>query len=391
MLFIDRKFSERCLKDLKTFPVVTLTGPRQSGKSTLLRKLLPTWTYVNLEEPSNLDFATQDPRGFIKTYQTEVIFDEVQRVPTLLSQIQVEVDRERRPGRFAVTGSHNLHLLQSVSQSLAGRTSVRHLLPFSYAELLHSEHIPSNLEATMFYGGYPPALEYKEDARAWFDSYIQTYIERDVRLIRNVNDLGTFRRFLRLCAGRAGQLLDQSGIGNDAGVSHNTVRDWINVLEAGFIAFRLEPYFNNFSKRIIKSPKLYFYDTGILCRLLEIRSPEELTAHPFRGAVFENWCIVEALKRIYSGGDAPSVYFWRDQVIEVDMLLKLKSNKLHAIECKSAATPDVSFIDSALTFKSIAKGIDVDASVVYGGDQTQNRSQGNFIGWQDYSRLLYEW
>lgn len=388
MEYIERQLSALCTKDLKTFPVLTLTGPRQSGKSTLLRRLLPDWDYVNLEEPSHLDFATGDPQGFLRTYPGQVVIDEIQRAPRLLSQIQVEVDKERRPGRFAITGSHNLLLLEHVSQSLAGRTSVRHLLPFSYAELSSSKKAPTDLERALLLGGYPLAHADPGAALAWLDSYMQTYVERDVRAIRNVTDLASFRRFLRLCAGRAGQLLDLSGLGGDAGISHNTVRDWVGVLEAGFIAFRLEPYFRNFSKRIIKSPKLFFYDTGLLCRLLDIRAPSDLLTHPFRGAVFENWCTVEVLKAFHNQGRRPSLYFWRDQSMEVDLLIELSGNRLAALECKSGVTSVSDFIAAPLKFAKIADPDTVVPGVVFGGETSQRRSQGSFLSWSEFATGL---
>lgn len=388
MEYISRKLESTCIRDLQTFPVLTLTGPRQSGKSTLLKKLLPDWRYVNLEEPAALEFAQDDPKGFIGTYQDQVIIDEIQRSPKLLSQIQVEVDRDRRPGRFAVTGSHNLLLLEKVSQSLAGRTAVRHLLPFSYAELANASRASEQLEESLYLGGYPPAHKSPIAAQVWLDSYLQTYVERDVRLIRNVSDLASFRRFLRLCAGRAGQLVDFSGIGGDAGISHNTVRDWINVLEAGFITFRLEPYFRNFSKRIIKSPKLFFYDTGLLCRLLDIRNSSDLIAHPFRGNIFENWCIVETLKSFYNVGERPALYFWRDQALEVDLLIELTSANMAALECKSGATPVSEFIRPAMKLKSIAKGIQVKPGVVFGGDEGQIRSEGRYFSWREFANEI---
>jgi len=389
MEYINRKLASICGKDLKTFPVLTLTGPRQCGKSTLLRHILPHWQYVNLEEPASFDFAEEDPRGFFKNYSDQVIIDEIQRVPRLLSQLQVEVDRDRRPGRFAITGSHNLLLMEQVSQSLAGRTAMRNLLPFSWGEMAQIIRDPFELETALFMGGYPSVQEFPEASMTWLDSYIQTYVERDVRMIRNVSDLSSFRRFLRLCAGRAGQLIDLSGIGNDVGISHNTVRDWVNVLEAGFIIFRLDPYFRNYSKRIIKNSKMYFYDTALLCRLLEIRSPSDLLMHPFRGAIFENWCVVEVMKYYLNNGQRPSLYFWRDQVMEVDILAEISSRQMAAVECKSGRTAVTDFLSTPLKLKSIAKDQDVIPTVVYGGDQTQVRSDGTISGWRDFANQLH--
>jgi predicted AAA+ superfamily ATPase len=384
MKYYQRELSKVCLSDLKHFPVLTVTGPRQSGKSTLLKHILKDWDYVNLEEPDTLDFATEDPQGFLNAHPKQAIFDEIQRAPKLLSQIQVNIDKSRKPGLYAVTGSHNLLLLQNVSQSLAGRTTVRHLLPFSLLEAEKTQSIPPVLEEALFFGGYPCVLQSKTASNAWLDSYLQTYVERDVRLIRNVSDLSTFRRFLKLCAGRAGQLLDLSSLGGDCGITHNTARDWIGVLEAGFIAFRLEPYYHNFSKRIIKSPKLYFYDTGLLCRLLGVQTMKDLSQHPFRGSIFENWCVLEALKIFINRGESPKVYFWRDQKIEVDLLIELSNGKLAALECKSSFTPATDFLDAPLKFRSFAKKPGIIPGAIYGGDKNQYRSEGVLLSWRRF-------
>jgi predicted AAA+ superfamily ATPase len=390
MNLITRQIKPLLLRDLSMFPVLTLTGPRQAGKSTLLRSLLPNWRYVNLEDPSSQEFAHQDPVGFVRTYSDRVIFDEIQRVPKILSSLQVAVDADRRPGRFAVTGSHNLLLLEQVSQTLAGRTSVRNLLPFSYRELADHTLAPNSLDEAMFLGGYPPVHDLasksqRDGERTWLDSYMQTYVERDVRMIRNVADLPMFQRFVRLCAGRVGQLLDMSGIGGDIGLSHNSVRDWINVLETGFIAFRLEPYFKNYAKRIIKSPKLYFFDTGLLCRCLDIRTPEDVAIHPFRGHIFENYCLAETIKAFHNHGERPAVFFWRDKSIEIDLLIQRSSSALDAVECKSGATALAEFLDAPQKFKGFAKDLDVTPKVVYGGDETQARSTGTIIGWRQFA------
>ena len=390
MNIVPRQIEAICRSDLATSPILTLTGPRQSGKSTLLKTILPKWRYVNLEDPSQLDFATDDPKGFLDMYSDQVVIDEVQRSPKLLSYIQVRVDEDRRPGRYALSGSNNLLLLQSISQSLAGRTSVRHLLPFSYQELAVHGRSYQSIEETLFFGGYPPVFNNTSEAISWIDSYTQTYIERDVRLIRNVTDLGQFRRFLKLCAGRAGQILDLSSLGRDAGVTHNTIRDWLSVLETGFIAFRLEPFHQNFSKRVIKSPKIFFYDTGILCRLLGISTPEDLSLSPYRGAIFENWCIVEALKSLYNKGGSSSIYFWKDKLIEVDLLIERSSRSIAAFECKSSKTPPPSSeaLQGYRYLKNLMQGYELSGGAVYAGSEYQRRTEGEVFDWRGFAEKV---
>ena len=389
MDIIPRHIEAICRSDVAASPVLTLTGPRQSGKSTLLRAIFPKWSYVNLEEPSQLDFATDDPKGFLDMHSDQVIIDEVQRSPKLLSYIQVKIDEDRRPGRYALSGSNNLLLLQSISQSLAGRTAVRHLLPFSYQELATHGRPYQSIEDTLFFGGYPPVLNNPSHAVSWIDSYTQTYIERDVRLLRNVTDLGQFRRFLKLCAGRTGQLLDLSSLGRDAGVTHNTIRDWISILETGFIAFRLEPYHQNFSKRIIKSPKLYFYDTGVLCRLLGISAPEDLKLSPFRGVIFENWCVLEALKSLYNQGKTGSIYFWKDKLFEVDLLIERSSRSITAFECKSSVTPPSSeALQGYRYLVGLMHEYELSGGAVYAGSEHQLRTEGEILDWRRFAQKV---
>ncbi len=386
---IPRQIEAVCRSDLTTFPILTLTGPRQSGKSTLLKTILPDWRYANLEDPSQLDFATEDPKGFLGMYGDQVVIDEVQRAPKLLSYLQVEVDRNRRPGRFALSGSNNLQLLESVSQSLAGRTSIRSLLPFSHQEVAARRNSYKSIEDALFYGGYPPVFNDPSGAIAWIDSYIQTYVERDVRLIRNVTDLGQFRRFLKLCVGRAGQVLDLSSLGRDTGITHNTIRDWIGVLETGFIAFRLEPYHQNFSKRVIKSPKLYFYDTGVLCRLLGVGAPHDLKISPFRGAIFENWCVVEVLKSLCNRGHSPNIYFWKDKVAEVDILIERSARTIEAFECKSSITPPSSeALHGYRYLKNLMREYDLSGGAVYAGLERQLRTEGEILDSRSFAEKM---
>ena len=299
-----RHLSAQLLLDATRYPVVTLTGPRQSGKTTLARATFPEHAYVSLETPEDRSHALEDPRGFLARFPENVVLDEAQRAPELFSYVQTIVDGEDRPGRYVLTGSQNFLLLRSLRQSLAGRCAIRHLLPFSLDELLQREPLdpsclgdpplPSRLAPErslfegLFTGGYPRIHDKELPPQDWLRNYYQTYLERDVRDILDVGDLEAFGRFVRLCAGRTGQLLNLSSLGADAGISHKTARRWLSVLEASFQVALLRPHFRNFGKRLVKTPKLYFLDTGMLCYLLRVRSPEDLRTHPSRGAIFES-------------------------------------------------------------------------------------------------------
>ncbi|RME64828.1 MAG: ATP-binding protein, partial [Nitrospirae bacterium] len=306
---IKRHLEPKLIELARTFPVVTVTGPRQSGKTTLVKWAFPEYDYVSLEDPDEREFATEDPRGFLRRFSKGVVFDEVQKTPHLLSYIQGIVDSNPKAGQFILTGSNQFRLLNKISQSLAGRTAILYLLPFSFREILgYPPEDPCtlktkkinpqgwSLEEVLFKGFYPPIHDRSLPPHAWLSGYHQTYIERDVREVLNIGNLDTFHRFIRLCATRAGQLLNLSSLAVDAGISHTTARTWLSVLQASFILYTLQPHFANFSKRIIKTPKLYFYDTGLLCYLLRIRTPEELMTHPMKGHIFENFIITEFYK-----------------------------------------------------------------------------------------------
>ena len=324
-----RRALETCpQKVARQYPVVTLTGPRQSGKTTLVQAVFPRHQYASLEEPDVREYALEDPRGFLGQFTGGVVLDEVQRAPDLFSYIQTIVDREDRPGRFILSGSQNFLLLRSISQSLAGRSAILHLLPFSLRELRRTEALlpggagtrasrsggenPPGLMETLFRGFYPRIHDKDLDPATWYSGYYQTYVERDVREIVNVGDLEAFGRFVRLCAGRNGQLLNLSSLGNDCGITHTTASRWISILEASFLVHLLRPYHANFGKRLIKSPKLYFLDTGLLCYLLRIQSPEDLRLHASRGPIFESFVISELIKSFLHQGQEPDLYFWRD-------------------------------------------------------------------------------
>lgn len=339
-------------RDAGFYPIVTLTGPRQSGKTTLARACFPDYAYVSLEDFDRREFAVEDPRGFIERYGERVIIDEAQRAPELFSYLQTAVDNDARPGRFILTGSQNLLLMDRISQSLAGRSGILHLLPFSRSELAGQEAVSTDDPGVIFgnrvsdqdcwrlvrSGFYPRIHERGIPPEIWLNDYLRTYVERDVRALVNVGDLETFGRFLRLCAGRTGQLLNFAALSADCGIAPDTARRWISVLKTSFVVFLLPPHHENFNKRIIKSPKLYFYDTGLVCALLGLRTDDHLFDHPARGALFENYVISEVVKAYTHDRRDPPLSFWRDQTgNEVDLLIE-EAGRLYPVEIKSGAT-----------------------------------------------------
>lgn len=320
------------------YPVITLTGPRQSGKTTLARTAFADKPYVSLETPDEREFATLDPRGFLARFPDGALIDEVQHVPALLSWIQTDVDLAGKMGRFVLTGSQNFALIAGISQSLAGRSALVQLLPLSIAELSAAGKLPDDLDAAIVRGGYPALHARALQPARWHADYTQTYLERDVRQITQVQDLATFQRFLRLAAGRSGQLLNIASLAQDVGIAQSTAKAWLSVLEASYVIHLLRPYHRNWGKRIVKMPKLYFIDTGLAAYLLGIQSPAQLAVHPLRGALFETFIIGEFLKARFNAGWPSNLYFWRDNVgLEID-LLREEADGLHPVEIKSAAT-----------------------------------------------------
>lgn len=373
----------------RSFPVVSLLGPRQSGKTTLARAAFPKHAYVSLEDPDEKDFAIHDPKGFLRRFRTGVILDEIQRAPQVLSYIQGIVDAEASIGRFILTGSQQFHLMHKVSQTLAGRTAILHLLPFSVSELTKRAGLdpfrfdtspgpakppPFDLETILYQGLYPRIHDKRLDAHDWLSSYYRTYVERDVRDIIHIGNLDAFQRFVRLCAGRASQLLNLSSLAADCGISHTTARQWLSVLQAGFIVHLLPPHHANFSKRLVKSPKLYFLDPGLLCYLLRIRSPEDIIAHPMRGAIFENFVVSELYKAFSHRGEIPPLYFWRDRTgHEVDVIIDT-GKKLIPVEIKSGETVAESFFDGLKYYLLLDRNVAKAGVLVYGGDKHYRRS-----------------
>lgn len=382
---IPRTLSSKLLSMATGFPVLTLTGPRQSGKTTLVRNTFPDYAYLSLENLDVMAAANEDPRRFLGTYkETGVIIGEAQRVPELFSYLQGIVDESGLMGRYVLTGSQNFLLLEHISQSLAGRTAVLHLLPFSREELDAEQCAPTDLDSTLFTGGYPPIYDRPVTAVDFYPAYVETYLERDLRSMKNIGNLPLFRKFLMLCAGRTGQLLNMSALGNEIGIDHKTVASWISVLEACFVVFLLRPHHRNWNKRLVKQPKLYFYDTGLLCSLLGLRSPDELAGHHMRGSIFECSIIAEYMKSRFHQGQRPNAYFWRDHSgHEIDLLIE-DGPRLQAIEIKSSETLHSSFFDGLKWFAQISGLKAEDCTLVYGGDLTQSRQGGEVIPWNEY-------
>ena len=385
---IERDLAPRLLRAARQFPSITLTGPRQSGKTTLCTSLFLQHPYATLEAPDVRAFATEDPRGFLGQFPEGAVIDEVQRVPDLLAYLQVFIDADPRPGRWILTGSQNLSLLESVSQSLAGRTAVHHLLPLSRGEIVRFSRHPRSLEAALLTGSFPRIFDRGLDPAEWLSSYVATYIERDVRTVSNVGDLAAFQRFVELCAGRSAQLLNHSSLAGDCGVSQPTVKAWLGILEATFLVFRLPAFHSNLRKRLVKMPKLHFHDTGLVCWLLGIRTPEQLRAHPLRGAIFETWVVSEVAKYRTNQGETGGLSFYRDRNgAEADLIVE-RPSRVTLVEAKSAETPSLSWLQEARRVQRHLTTTSRPCSVVvaYGGDQPQHRTAGSLIPWSK----LYE-
>lgn len=382
---IQRQLAEQALTMAEQFPVVTIVGPRQAGKTTLARMTFSGHAYVNLEDPEARALASNDPNAFIARYSGPSIFDEIQRVPELLSSIQVEVDRNPLMGRYILTGSHQTALQQAISQSLAGRSALLQLLPFSLDEL--ASEAPGSLDELLIKGFLPRIYDAHQDPNPAYRSYFQTYVERDLRQLIEVKNLAHFQKFMRLCAGRVGQLINASALANEVGVSYHTIEHWISALEASYLIIRLQPYFENFNKRLVKTPKLYFTEVGLATYLLGIENAEQMQRDPLRGGLFENLVIMELYKARMHRGREAGLYFIRDHKgNEIDALL-CRGRDLVCVEIKSAQTFHASMANKLDLFRRWAGERVIESHVVYAGDQEQSFGVHQLLPYGHASRI----
>lgn len=382
---IQREMSSIAALLLRKYPLLTITGPRQSGKSTFAKMLKPGFEYVNLEDIDHRRFATNDPKGFIERYSKNIILDEVQNAPQLLSQLQVHTDAIDKNGMYILTGSQNFQLFEKISQSLAGRTALCTLLPFSMTELNELKKVKS-WEEFCWKGMYPRLHHRSIKPELFYPDYITTYIERDTRQIMNIKDLGQFRKFMSLCAGRVGQILNMNDIGNSLGIDNKTVKQWLGVLESCYIIYLLQPFHNNFNKRVIKAPKLYFYDTGIASFLLNIRNTNDLKNHFAKGALYENFIINELMKNCYNKRVQPVFHYFRDSNgNEVDLIIE-QSSFTYAVEIKSAKTINDSFF-KGLNYYAALSNKKVKSICIYGGEDQYNYKGHAVMGWKSLDNI----
>lgn len=385
-MIVSRNISDFIKSCADKYSIITINGPRQSGKTLLSKLLFADKKYITLEDPDSREFALQDPRGFLNSVGScNVILDEIQNAPQLLSYIQGIVDQSDRTAQFILTGSQNFLMLEKISQSLAGRTAIITLLPFCYSELSHFNNKVKTPEDIIFFGGYPPIYHKNHNPSIWCKDYVMTYIERDVRKIINISDLLKFQVFLKLCAGRIGQLINFSSIATEVGVSYNTIKAWLSILEASYIIYLHKPHFQNFNKRLVKLPKLYFFDTAIACSLLGITKPAQIFSHYMKGQLFENFVIIELLKNRFNAGKNNNLYFWRDNHgKEIDIIID-NAQELASIEIKASQTFSENFLKNLKYWHALTgyrKG-----SVIYQGDKNYTYHEYDLLNWKNLQNL----
>lgn len=383
---IEREITKKLKSLAETFPVVTIEGPRQSGKTTLAKMVFPSYSYANLEDGAVRRLAERDPRAFFEQFPTPTIVDEIQRVPELLSYIQADVDERGGNGLYILTGSHQPRLREGVSQSLAGRTALLTLLPLSIRELKNAG-VVLDRDEYMFKGFLPAVYDRGQDPNDTYEAYYRTYVEKDVRQLINVVHQGEFELFIRLLAGRVGQVVNLEAMSGDVGVSATTLKEWLSVLEASYVIFRLQPYYNNFGKRFVKSPKIYFTDVGLAVHLLDISTLSQVARDPLLGGLFENMVVIEALKAQYNKGVRAGLYYVRNKTgVEIDLVVE-KARRIHGIEIKSSKTPDDSFVDNMKRFSANVTSLE-SQSVIYSGDEWPISGGGRFINFRDTGGVI---
>ncbi|MFA6263852.1 MAG: ATP-binding protein [Candidatus Babeliales bacterium] len=388
---IVKRTLEAKVRSLATqFAAVSITGPRQSGKTTLAKETFPTHEYVNFEDPNTRSIFRADPHNFLKKFMGApgLIIDEPQNVPEIFSYLQIYIDEYHKPGHFIITGSQNFLLNESISQSLAGRVAILSLLPLSIHELVLAGKLPATIDETLFKGFYPELYKKEISIVDWYGSYINTYLERDVRLLKNVTDLNRFNDFMRLCAGRNGQILNLSSISDDLGISVTAVKQWLSVLQSCYIIFLLEPYYKDFRKRVIKSPKIFFYDPGIVCSLLSLTNSDQLFANYMRGNIFESMIVADFLKQQFNCGMRPSCYYWRDKSdFEIDCIVE-QGGAITPIEIKVSKTADLEALDKLLPWNDLTQTNPSNNVLVYGGEKDWEINKGHIVGWTSAGALL---
>jgi predicted AAA+ superfamily ATPase len=375
---INRHIEQEIRLLQREFPVIAILGPRQSGKTTLSKLVFPDYDYVSLEDLDHREFASNDPRGFLARYSENIVFDEIQRVPALISYLQGHVDQQNQNGKIVITGSHNFFLMEQITQSLAGRVGITKLLPFSLFEL---GDVKKPLNDLMFSGFYPRIYDQEIRPEVFYKNYISTYVEKDIRQIKQVAKLDHFMKFMQLLAGRSGQELNLSSLSEECGVSHNTIGEWVSILEASFLIYKLKPYYKNFNKRLVKNSKLYFTDTGLVCSLLGIRKPDELDYHFLKGSIFETFVISEFLKGSFNIGEKFGMYFWRDnKQNELDLILDYGQER-YGFEIKRSETIHEKYFSTVKSWMNLTNTPSKNMFLIYGGEEAYLRNKINVQGW----------